>query len=207
MDATNRCDQDVAAPFLFTLDEFVDCADQKHPFPITTHSSAFGGTNPSQDDNDGSTLKGHYVDILGKNLQLQELLDDMTLLTNTSMKNCKNNRKHVLEESEARWKEGTLESEWTGQTISPTDDEGFREYIKAEMARLTAPILIAHMIRVVKKYAARKIAVVFHITGYPDSVRFFKNRLHHCNEIPTYVRQHTRYADLFQGKQRETSKL
>ena len=91
-------------------------------------------------------------------------------------------------------------SEWTGNAIHPTDEEGFREYIKAEMARHTAPILIAHMIKVVKKYKKRKIAVVFHITGYPDSVRFFKNRLHHCNHIPTYIRQHARYADLFEGK-------
>ena len=111
MDATNRVDQDIAAPFTFTLDEFVDCADQKHPFPITTHSTAFGGIRPTQDgDDDEPRLQGHYVDILGTKLQLQDLLDDMTLLTNTSVKNCKNNRKSIFENSELKWKEGKIVS-------------------------------------------------------------------------------------------------
>ena len=114
MDATNRIDQDISAPFMFTLDEFVDCADQKHPFPITTHSSAFGGTKPDHDNDDQPTLDGHYVDILGSKLPLQNLLDDMTLLTNTSIKNCKNNRKSVLENSESKWKEGKGENHING---------------------------------------------------------------------------------------------
>ena len=46
MDATNRVDQDIAAPMVFSVDEFTDCADQKHTFPITSQSSAFGGINP-----------------------------------------------------------------------------------------------------------------------------------------------------------------
>ena len=91
---------------MFTLDEFVDCADQRHPFPITTHTSAFGGINPTQDENEEMKLRGRYVDILGNPLELQSLMDDMTLLTSTSARNCKNNRKHVCEESEAKWKEG-----------------------------------------------------------------------------------------------------
>ena len=62
VDASNRIDQDTAAPFLFTLDEFTDCADQKHPFPITSHSPAFGSSQipPYKGDEDETPppLKG-----------------------------------------------------------------------------------------------------------------------------------------------------
>ena len=137
---------------------------------------------------------------MGKKLELQEILDDMTLLTDCSLKNCKNNRKQLVAEITRRWKEGILVSEWTGQTIHPTDVEGYDEHVKAEMARLTAPILTAMMIQKVKKYARRKIKMIFHITGFPDAVRFMKNRLHHVNQVPEYILRSNRYADLFQGK-------
>ena len=91
-------------------------------------------------------------------------------------------------------------SEWTGQLIHPEDEEAFDEYCKAEIARLNAPILMATMIRMVQKYAKRKIGVKFFITGYPDAVRYMKSRLHHINQVPEYIRRHTRYADLFAGK-------
>ena len=107
-DASNRIDQDVCAPMWFTLDEFVDVADQKHPFPITTYSPAFGGNVRGPDDDNDTPLKGQYVDILGEKLELQEILDDMTLLTAISEKNCKNDRKALLEDMEFRWKNGEL---------------------------------------------------------------------------------------------------
>ena len=71
LDATNRIDQDVSAPMVFSIDEFTDCADQKHTFPITAHSTAFGGVQPKKVDStleeeEKFTLEGNYVDILGK---------------------------------------------------------------------------------------------------------------------------------------------
>ena len=68
------------------------------------------------------------------------------------------------------------------------------------MARLTAPILVATMIQKVRKYAKRKIGMVFHITGYPDAVRWWKNRLHNINRVPEYIVRHPRFSDLFNGK-------
>ena len=199
LDATNRVDQDISAPFLFTVDEFVDCANQKAPFPITTHATAFAGGKTGPGGNDKGELKGHYVDILGKKLELQEILDDMTLLTDVSLNNCKNNRKAMLMSAEEKWKEGRLYSEWTGEIIPSEDEDQFNDYCKAEIARFNAPVLLAAMIQKVKKYKKRKIAMVFHITGYPESVRFFKNRLHHINPIPEYCRRHPRFEGLFQG--------
>jgi len=199
LDATNRIDQDIAAPFLFTIDEFVDCANQKAPFPITTHATAFAGNQAGPDGNDFGELKGHYVDILGQKLELQELLDDMTLLTDCSLSNCKNNRNAVFNNVEERWKEGRLFSEWTGDIVPSDDEEAYNEFCKAEMARLNAPVLLAKMIQTVRKYKKRKIAMVFHITGYPESVRFFKNRLHHLNPVPEYCLRHPRFEALFEG--------
>ena len=200
LDATNRIDQDISAPFLFTVDEFVDCANQKAPFPITTHAAAFSKGKAGPNGNDKGELKGHYVDVLGHKLELQELLDDMTLLTDCSLSNCKNNRHALLSGAEERWKEGRLYSEWTGQIVPEEDEYAFEEYCKAEIARFNAPVLLARMYQTVKKYRKRKIAMIFHITGYPESVRFFKNRLHHINPIPEYCRRHPRFEALFEGK-------
>ena len=123
----------------------------------------------------------------------------MTLLTDTSLRHCKNNRRALLEEIDRKWRCGELVSEWNGKFIDPNDEEAYDEYVRAEIARLTAPILMAHMVRFVQKYEKRKIAVVFHISGYPDAVRFFKNRLHHVNQVPEYILRHPRYSDLFKG--------
>lgn len=197
VDATNRVDQDISAPFLFSIDEFVDTTNQKAPFSITTHSAEFGGEVLGRDDD---TLHGHYVDFLGNKIALQGLLDEMTLLTDTSLNNCKNDRKEVLDFARAKWQDGMLISEWTGKLIPSDDEEGFTEYCKAEVARLNAPILTATMIKLVKKLAKLKIAVIWHITGYPDAVRYFKNRLHHLNQVPDYILRHPRYESLFEGK-------
>ena len=194
VDASNRIDQDIAAPFFFSIDEFVDVANQKAPFSITTHCAEFKGEKMV-----GSTLRGHYVDFLGQKLELQSLIDEMTLLTDASVNNCKNNRKNVINFAREKWQANTLVSEWTGRLIPSTDEEGFNDYCKAEIARLNAPILMAQMIKLVKKMEKRKIAVIWHITGYPDSVRFFKNRLHHLNQVPEFILRHPRYADLFEG--------
>ena len=123
----------------------------------------------------------------------------MTWLTSVSARHCKNDRTNLLEKSRRAWKKGTLYSDWTGETIAPNDQAKFDEYVRNEMARLSAPILLANMIKIVKKYAKMKVAIIWHHTGYTDSVRWAKNRLHHCNQISDFIRNSPRYRELFEG--------
>ena len=123
----------------------------------------------------------------------------MTWLTSVSQRNCKNDRTSLLEKARRAWKNGKLYSDWTGETIAPNDQAKFDEYIRNEIARLSAPILLANMIQKVKKYAKMKVAIIWHHTGYTDAVRWAKNRLHHCNQISEFIRESPRYKDLFEG--------
>lgn len=123
----------------------------------------------------------------------------MTWLTSVSSQNCKNDRARLLEKSKSAWKAGRLYSDWTGKHIDPNNTKEYNDYVKDEMARLSAPILLANMIKKVKEYAKQKIAIVWHYTGYTDFVRWAKNRLHHCNQISSFIRNSPRYRDLFEG--------
>ena len=68
-----------------------------------------------------------------------------------------------------------------------------------EVERFRAPVLTAAMIKLVKKMAQYKIKVIFHITGVPEAIRFFKQRLHHINDISPSMREHPHYRELFEG--------
>ena len=128
----------------------------------------------------------------------REIVDDMTWLTSVSAGNCKNDRTGMIKKSKKKWETGRLYSDWTGELIDSNDENAYNEYIRNEITRLSAPILIANMIRMVKKYAKMGISIVWHHTGYTDLIRWAKNRLHHCNQISDFIRQSPRYKDLFE---------
>ena len=75
LDAANRNDQSLCPPLVFSLDEMVDCSNQRAPFSITSHAEHVSNSVPppdGADENDcSSPLRNKYVDIMGNNISLQ----------------------------------------------------------------------------------------------------------------------------------------
>ena len=118
------------------------------------------------------------------------------------MNHCKNDQKSGTSHNAKLWKRGELTAWWTGQNpkvIDPNDHDMFNKYQELDMEKYRAPVLTAAMIALVKRMEKLKIKVIFHITGVPEAIRFFKQRLHHLNDISTVMREHPQYRDLFQG--------
>ena len=115
------------------------------------------------------------------------------------MNHCKNDQKSKTLHNERLWKRGELIAWWNNQPIDPNDKSSYDKYQEVEIERYKAPVLTAAMIKLVKKMAKLKIKVIFHITGVPEAIRYFKQRLHHINDIAPVMRNHPHYQELFEG--------
>ena len=73
LDAANRTDQSLATPLVFSLDEMVDCSNQRAPFSITSYAEHVSDSTPppSGADDSESPLRNKYVDVMGNRLCLQ----------------------------------------------------------------------------------------------------------------------------------------
>ena len=116
-----------------------------------------------------------------------------------SLDHCKNDQKSTILHNEKLWAEGKLVAYWNNEIIHPKDRASFEKFQEAELARFKAPVLTAVMIDLVKRMEKKKIKVIFHITGVPEAIRYFKQRLHHLNDIEPIMRNHPKYRDLFKN--------
>ena len=95
------------------------------------------------------------------------------------MDNCKNDQKSDFKHIKKLWAQGDLTAWWSGEPIDPKDEESYRRYQRFEQERLKAPVLLATMIDMVKRWSKMKVGFIFHITGVPEATRFFKQRFNH----------------------------
>ena len=192
-DGTNQIDQDISPPMTFIIDEMTDTSDQYHPRPMTAMTEEYDGALDEDD---------RHVTVLGQKILVKDLKNEMTHLTNLSLRHCKNNQKATLNHKTKLWKEGRLDAWWIGKDvlIDPNDEESFNEHMRYEMERFRAPILLAAMIDLVERYAKFKIRFLFHISGEIEAMRFFKQRLCHLENISPTMRTHPEFQDLFKGK-------
>ena len=75
LDAANRNDQCICPPLVFSLDEMVDCSNQRAPFSITSHAEHVSDSVPPPSGADkfgnDTPLRNRYVEILGNQVSLQ----------------------------------------------------------------------------------------------------------------------------------------